>query len=82
MSSTQDYLKAGVPLFVGICLRYPKLCIGLVSCLALMCTVLSFEFLDLTDPLVGLRIREDIAAEKADAWIVARNDYLRPEEGL
>ncbi|GBG25719.1 Pectin acetylesterase 3 [Hondaea fermentalgiana] len=69
-----------VPLLVAITVAYPYVVLLGALAVAATATALSLSYFDLSNPLVGLRIRDDVTAERADAWYESLF-VLRPESG-
>ncbi|CAK9008135.1 Protein dispatched homolog 1 (Protein chameleon) [Durusdinium trenchii] len=76
----EDILRT-VPLVVAISVKYPKTVYFSTLLMALVAAYLSVGFFNLDNPLVGLRIRDDVVAERSDGWIQALRNDLRPESG-
>lgn len=71
---------------VGLCVktvyRHPfKLCF-ISFLIAAFCSVLSIQFINLSNPLAGQRIRDHITAERSDAWLMAMLELRNQNEDI
>ena len=71
-----------VPSAVYVMYHHPeKICIASFA-VALFCAVMSLEFLNLSNPLAGLRIRDHPTAVRSDAWLMAMKDLTEQNKAI
>ena len=71
---------------VGVCVKtvyhHPcKLCF-ISFVIAAFCSALSIQFINLSNPLAGQRIRDHITAERSDAWLMAMLELRNQNEDI
>lgn len=62
---------AQVAWIVVIALALPRVNMVAYLGLGVVCMILTIQFVDLSDPLAGLRLRRDQSALESDAWIIS-----------
>jgi len=60
-----------VPWPVVVAVKAPRITLLLFIAFGFLCSIFMLQFFDLSDPLAGIRLRDDITAERADGWIRA-----------
>ena len=64
----QPRVVVPVPMSVQVLVRYPRAVMLVVFAAALLLSVLVAGFFNLSNPDGGLRIRDHVTSERADAW--------------